>query len=200
MHAGQHHFLPSAQFKQLGPELEREMRQFGRELDQGNELQALLDPLMRRLFDQCRIAMGADSGAIWLANNERTRLAISYDAPREDLAGLEVPIGSGIISLVLASEQGLCEAGAYRHARHDKSLDQRLGRVTSSMVACPFYISGELRGVLSFVKWKSHEADPDPPPFQAVELIRTQQLSAELERLLNLRILQILFDLDRGQL
>jgi hypothetical protein len=37
-------------------------------------------------------------------------------------------------------------------------------------------------------------------PFAAGELYQTQQLAVELERLLNLRIIQIIFDLDRGQL
>ncbi len=200
MNSGHHTFLPSAKFKDLGAELEREMQSFAQMLDQGHELQALLDPLMRQLFEQTRLAIGADSGAIWLTNPERTRLAICYNAPGEDLTGVEVPLGRGIISLVLAAEQGICESSAYRHAKHDKTLDQRLGRVTACMVAGPFYICGELRGVISFVKWKSDEAAPDPPPFQATELLQTQQLALLLEKLLNLRIAQILFDLERGQL
>jgi len=198
--ARQHYFLPSPKFKEFGAELESEMARFANDLDQGQELQALLDPLMRILFEQCRTGIGADSGAIWLTNPERSRLAVCFNTPGDDLTGAELPMGQGIISLVLAAEQGICENSAYRHARHDKSLDQRVGRVTSAMVACPFYVSGELRGVISFVKWKPDISAPDPEAFQAAQLVQTQQLAVMLERLLNLRIVQILFDLDRGQL
>lgn len=200
IHAGQHYFLPSARLKQYGPELQSEMEQFARRLDEGSELSALLDPLMRSRLDQTRQSIGADEVSIWLTNPERSRLGVCFCMPDDSLCGTEISLGSGLIGLVLAAEQGICENSAYLNSRHDKTVDQKVGKITSNIVACPFYISGELRGVLSFVKLKTSPDDPDPAPFAAGELYQTQQLAVELERLLNLRLIQIIFDLDRGQL
>jgi hypothetical protein len=198
--AGQHYFLPSAHLKPLGPELQRELEQFARTLDEGSELNALLDPLMRQLLDQTRQQIGADEVSLWLTNPSRTRLGVCFCAPNEALCGTEIPLGSGLIGMVLAAEQGICENTAYQNQRHDKTIDEHVGKITTSIVACPFYVCGELRGVLSFVKLKASLTSPDPAPFQAAELLQAQQLAVILERLLNLRVVQILFDLDRGQL
>lgn len=160
------------------------------------DLEQLLGAAGREMASVTIAALQADSASIWLVDSGRTKLVVSHTEPNNDLLEREQPLNEGLISLVLGSEQSICENQVYQHAQHSKRIDSELSQITCSMIATPFYAGGELRGVLSCVKLKNSPDAPDPPGFSAANLSRITRLSTTLERLLNYRILTRILDLE----
>lgn len=138
----------------------------------------------------------ADSMSIWLANLDQTHLVVTHSEPDRDFIGYEQPITEGLISLAFASEQCLCENQVYLNADHSKKADKAMSQITCALIAAPFYIAGELRGVISCVQLKDSVDDPDPPGFTARNMNRIRRLSTVMERLVNYRLLTTLLDLE----
>ncbi len=161
-----------------------------------DDLEDLMDRVSRGVFDAAMAEVAADSGTIWLADEERTKLVVGYSHSQPDLLGREQPLDEGLISLVLASEHGICENKVYQNARHSKRIDEAFHFITCAMIAVPFYLGGSVRGVISAVQLKRDAEAPDPPGFTGRHLARMQQLSTTTERLLNYNLLRILFDLN----
>lgn len=161
-----------------------------------DELDALLGVVGREMVSVTNLALEATSASIWLTDEERTKMVVSHSEPVSDIIGREQPIDEGFVSLVFASEQAICENQVYEQAQHSKRIDAELGQVTCSMIATPFYLAGQLRGVLSCVKLKDSTDAPDPPPFTAANLNRVKRLATALERMLNFRILTRVLDLE----
>ena len=161
-----------------------------------DDLQGLMDRANCAVFDSAMRDTGAESGTIWLANPERTHLTIGYSHVDQNLVGRDQPLDEGLVSLVVASENGICENLVYQNEQHSKRIDEEFHFVTCAMIAVPFYLGGNLRGVISFVRIKADEQAPDPPGFTADHLGKVQQLSSTVERLLNYRLLRILLGLQ----
>jgi hypothetical protein len=160
------------------------------------DLEGLLGDAGRELVAVTIAALAADSASIWLVDAERTRMIVSHTEPRGDLLGWEQPLEEGLISLVFASEQSICENQVYEHVQHSKRIDNALDKVTCAMIAVPFYVGGHLRGVLTCVRLKDSIEEPDPDGFTAADLGRVRRLSMAIERLLNYRILTALLGLE----
>ena len=160
------------------------------------DLQSLMDRAACAAFDSAMIQTGAESGTIWLADKDRTKLTIGYSHTNKDLVGHDQALNEGLVSLVLASENGICENSVYQNEKHSKRVDQTFKFITCAMIAVPFYLGGNLSGVISFVRLKPDLSAPDPAPFSAGHLANVQQLSTTIERLLNYRLLRILLDLQ----
>lgn len=160
------------------------------------DLEELMDRVARGVFEAAMNEIGAHSGTIWLADEGRTKLVVGYSHRELELVGREQPLDEGLISLVLASEHGICENRVYQNARHSKRIDEALKFVTCAMIAVPFYLGGSVRGVISAVQLKHDADEPDPPGFTGTHLARVQQLSSTIERLLNYNLLRALLDLN----
>lgn len=156
----------------------------------------LLGPAGQELVSVTIAALPADSASIWLVDSERTRMIVSHAEPPSDLLNRKQSLDKGLISLVLASEQSVCENQVYEHAHHSKKIDKALGTVTCAMIAVPFYVGGVLRGVLTCVRLKDSPEAPDPPGFSAANLSRVKRLSSAIEQLLNYRILTGILGLE----
>jgi len=174
---------------------EQRLDEAARELSPEN-LGELLGPSGRELVSVTVAALPADSASIWLVDADRTRLIVSHVEPRSDILHQEQSLDRGLISLVLGSEQSICENQVYAHAHHSKAIDQKLGTVTCAMIAVPFYVGGVLRGVLSCVRLKDEPEAPDPPAFSAANMNRVKRLSSAIEHLLNYRILSGILGLE----
>lgn len=189
-----HHYLPDPVLSESAADVERRLQEYASRMTI-EDLQALMDPVKRDFFEWTMDEIGAESGTVWLADEARTKLVVGYSHRSPGLVAKEQPLDEGLISLVLASEQAICENEVYRNVEHSKRIDEELGMITCAMIATPFYLGGALRGVLSCVQWKKAEADPDPPGFSAAHLGKVQRLSVGLERLINYQLLRIIFDL-----
>ncbi len=195
MQPGQTSILPDPQLRENAADVEKRLAACAGDLSL-QDLQDLMDRAARGVFDSTMDSIAADTGAIWLADPGRTKMTVGYSHREPALTGREQPLDEGLISLVLASEHAICENNVYQNEQHSKRIDEALNFITCAMIAVPFYLGGAPRGVISCVQLKQQEADPDPPGFSAAHLARVQQLSTTVERLLNYRLLKILFDLN----
>ncbi len=127
-----------------------------------------------RRLQEVFAGVSASEGTIWLLDEARQALVPVWNSGPHaaDFVGKHrQPVESGLIGLVCATEQAICENAVYRHAGQDPTLDRTLGLLTCAMIAVPFRIQGELRGVVSCVKLKKADStEPDPPPFTPADL------------------------------
>jgi hypothetical protein len=154
-----------------------------------------MDSLLRDFYAGGMQRVHADSGAIWILDRDSSRLVVAHTHPVEELMGMEQPLDEGLISLVIASEQGICENQVYKNAQHSKAIDAQVGRVTCGMIAVPLYFGGVLRGVISGVRWKTDPDHPDPAGFTAGDLGKFKLLSLAYERMINFQLVRIILDL-----
>jgi hypothetical protein len=154
-----------------------------------------LDPVM-----QCELAesfrrAGADEGTVWLLDAQKQYLVASYNSgPHAGalVGAFKQPLKSGMISLVLASEQPICENQVYENRQQDKTLDRHLGLVTCAMVAVPFYFVRQLRGVISCVQLRpENSTEPETRRFSMDSLGVIQQLASVISRLIDHRLLAL---------
>lgn len=175
--------------------IERRLENAAKSLTPG-DIDEMLGQVGREIFSLYLSSVGGDSISIWLVDPDKTRLTASYSEPDKKLIGWEQPLNEGLISLVLASEQSLCENGVYKNAQHSKRTDEAMDQITCSMISVPFYLGGAAVGVVSCVQLKENSDAPDPEGFTAVHLNRITRLSTILGRLINYRILSSVLDLE----
>ncbi len=148
-----------------------------------------LDPLMRGvLTDGFRHAQ-ATEGTLWLVDGPKENLVPVFNSgPRAaDFVGqFRQPLSAGMISLVFASEQPLCENVIATNSHHDKTLDERLGLRTTAMIAVPLYFGRQPRGVISCVQLSDAAAAPG---FSMQSLATVQLATSVLSRLIDYRLL-----------
>ncbi len=184
--------LPDERFAALLPALDERVRVAARSLDAKN-FADYLDTPERLILGQSFTAAGAHEGTLWLADTAREHLVAAYNSgPRAaEIAGcFGQSLRSGMISLVFASEQPICENAVYKNANQDTALDEKLGVLTVAMMAVPFYFARERRGVVSCVRLRDAcSVEPDPPPFTPADLHALQCAVAAVSRLIDFRLL-----------
>jgi hypothetical protein len=173
--------------------------------DLGNQLQEiaariradqfadLLDPVVRRTLERGFADAGADEGTIWLLDQTGQNLVPVFntgpDAGRF-VGQFKQPLGTGLISMVFASEQPFLENDVGRNERQSKLLDSLLQVQTCAMVAVPFYFQRQCRGVISSVRLRRvGQPQAEPEGFRREHLASIQQVSALLTRLIDLQLL-----------
>jgi hypothetical protein len=184
--------LPEERFGPLRHALQERVRDMGNQVCAGG-FESLLDGVMRSCLMDGFAAVHADEGTVWLLNEDRTALVPRLNTgPKaaEFVGKFSQPLTIGMISVVVATEQPMCENDVYKNAQQDKSLDQRLGLLTCAMLAVPFAFGGALRGVISCVRVKPAGSEsPDPPMFRMEDLQRLQSTTSMLQRLVDYRML-----------
>jgi hypothetical protein len=199
-------FLPDERFVSLRSALKERLDKMAEVLTPEN-LCAVFDlrieNVLRDAFDQ----VGADEGSVWLLDSRNESLVIAYNtgAHAEEIVGFKQPIGSGIVSTSLASEQGFAENEVYRHELHSRLLDDRLNLTTYAMIVVPFYFLNACRGVISCVQLFNvrHEAGqtlpvgPIPPGFNLEHLNLIKRASLVISDLIDYRLLRVTVGWDR---
>lgn len=145
------------------------------------------DATMRALFVENLRAVGAHEGTVWLLDESRSFLIPRFNSgPRAaDFVGrFRQSLRAGMISMVVSTEQPICENEVHRNQQQDKTLDGHLQLQTCAMLATPLYFGGELRGVLTAVQIKAADSvEPDPPGFTPQHLESLQLTATVLARL-----------------
>lgn len=158
------------------------------------------DATMRATFVAALRTMGAHEGTVWLLNESRTEQIPRFNNgpnARNFVGIFRQPLRSGMISMVVSTEQPICENDVIRNQQHDASLDQELGLQTCAMVAVPFYFAGELRGVLTAVRLKpAATSEPEPPGFAPQNLETLQLTASVLGRLLEQQLYTLALGLE----
>lgn len=183
--------LPDPRFERLQAELHTRVSAAAAALDR-ETFPDFFDPIMRGTLRTGFAEARADEGTVWLVDRERGTLVgvINTGSRSEEIAGGAghvQPLSSGVISMVFRSEQPFCENRMQRHQLQDKTLDRKLGVVTSAMIAVPFYYAREIRGVISCVQLQPapYSVTEEGPGFPQESLRAVQFSAAVLSRLLD---------------
>jgi len=103
--------------------------------------------------------VGVQDAAIWLASESHLIPLIGIGPNSEGFLGnFQQPLSVGLISLVHASGQGLCENAIGENPQHSALLDQQLGIRTESMIALPITVLGHPVGVVTCVHTRVPES------------------------------------------
>ncbi len=146
-------FLPNERFVSLRPALQEHLASMAQGITPTNFL-SLCDPLVLSLLHDSFQQIGASEGSIWLLDPEKEHLVVAHnngpDAAK--IIGFKQPVSAGIVSMVAATEQGFAENEVFKNKQHSPTLDRTLGKTTYAMVVVPFYLLGQVRGVVSCVQ------------------------------------------------
>lgn len=164
-------------------------------------VKGFFDATMREILATSFSEVGADEGTLWLADSgqESLRPVFNSGPLAEEIVGQHIqPLNSGLVSMVYATEELFCEEQIYQNEEQSKKLDNKLGMLTCSMIAAPFYFGSRIRGVISAVKLKSRDLhdEPDPEPFGRKEVRRLSLTSKILETFFDEKLISAAFGLD----
>jgi hypothetical protein len=160
-----------------------------------------LDATMREILITTFEEVGADEGTLWLADSDQESLTPVFNSGPHaaDIVGQhQQPLNSGLVSMVYATEELFCEEQIYQNEGQSKKLDKKLGMLTCSMIAAPFYFGSRIRGVISAVKLKPRDRrdEPDPEPFGRKAGRRLSLTSKVLETFFDEKLMSAAFGLD----
>ena len=138
---------------------------------------------------------GAHEGTVWLIDaSEQFLIPRFNNGPNAGnfVGRFRQSLQSGMVGMVVATQQPICENRAHLNAIHDPRLDHELGLVTTAMIAVPLYFAHQLRGVISAVQIRPDKSEaPDPPGFSPRDLGQLQLTAEILERLIEHELLTL---------
>lgn len=191
--------LPSPEFEKLSSLLSDRIMRTAAALNVANFSQ-FLDPTMQNLLQRAFQNAGADEGAIWLVDAEGKNLVISHawGTRAERVLGYTQTLERGLVSMVFATEQPFCENKVYTNRLQARSLDEKLGVLTCSMIAVPLVFAKGLRGIVSCIKVKTGADEPDPPDFAPNSLGEIQFAAHVLGKLIEFELVGVITGWDNG--
>lgn len=191
--------LPDERLTPLRPVLSSRMKEAAEMLSEG-AFDEFFDRIMRSLLAEGLKRIGAHEGTVWLLDHSRTNLVPRFNnGPNATnfVGAFRQSLKAGMVSMVVNTEQPICENEVHRNARQDRTLDRKLGLITCSMIVVPFYFVGELRGVISAVQLKPADTSiPDPPGFNDESLQSLQLTAAVLSRLIEHELMTLSIGLE----
>lgn len=123
----------------------------------GLEFNSTLDPdeLLPRIFDRVIELLDAEAGSIWLRNGDVLVCEIARGPVGEQIEGLELPMGAGIVGDVARKGAPELVADAREDPRFVHQVDEATGFATRSMVAAPLRAKDEVLGVFQVLNKRS---------------------------------------------
>jgi hypothetical protein len=166
----------------------------------GESFTALFQGNPQRLLAECFSRIEADEGTVWLVDYADSKLVPRFNSgPRanEIIGALRQPLDRGMVSMVFASAQSVCENDVYRNELQDKTVDRTLGQVTCAMLVVPLMFGREQRGVVSAVKLKTPDSGlPDPVGFSSEDLRYCELIVSTMGCLLEAKLLELCLGLE----
>ena len=149
------------------------------------QLAGLIDRLSLGLLCDAFIEVGGCEGTIWLFDEKAGDLVAVFNSGEDavSLIGFRQPLGQGIISLVFVQQQPYCENDIQASEGHDDTLDRKISKHTTAMIAVPFYFGFGLRGVISCVQLE--EAAHEREGFSFADVETLSRVANLVERLVN---------------
>jgi multidrug resistance efflux pump/GAF domain-containing protein len=109
------------------------------------------DELLPRVFDRTLEILDAEAGSIWLRQGGNLVCAIARGPVREQIEGLELPFGAGIVGGVAATGKPELIIDAKDDPRFVHQVDEATGFKTESMVTAALRAKGETLGVVQVI-------------------------------------------------
>lgn len=179
------------------PEVERQLEAW---IDSSSpaQLVSLIDAGALGLLKEAFTQAGGCEGTVWLIDHQSRELVACYNSGEEAerLVGFRQPVGQGIISMVFAQQHPYCENHIEASAGHDDTLDRKIAKHTTAMIAVPFYFAFGLRGVISCVQLA--EAPLSREGFRSTDVETLARAANLVERLINGTLLTSLLGLGNG--
>jgi hypothetical protein len=198
--SGRLNFLPDERFLPLRSALKERLQKMADVLTPEN-LPAIFDLQIETVLREAFGRVGADEGSVWLLDPPKENLVIAYNTGSQasEIVGFKQPVGSGIVSTSLASEQGFAENEVYRHELHSRLLDDKLHLTTYAMIVVPFYFLNACRGVISCVQLFNVRREPGgpvpvgqvPAGFDMEQLSVVKRASLIISDLIDYRLLRV---------
>ncbi len=150
-----------------------------------------LDPLMKRTMTDCLRDAEANEGVVWLLDREGKNLTCAYQiGPHSSrLNNIRVPVESGVSGMVLVTQQTFSENNLGINRAAASAVEERMGVIVSSRILVPFFIAGQIRGVVAGYRTKANIDANEPPGFSADDVEELNLLSRLLGRLLDHKLL-----------
>lgn len=114
-----------------------------------------LDELLPRVFDRVIDDVEAEAGSIWMRQGEVLVCKIARGPVSEQIEGMELPWGAGIVGDVGRRGESELVADARDDPRFVHQVDEATGFATQSMVAAPLVAKGEVLGVFQLINKRS---------------------------------------------
>lgn len=191
--------FPEERITALRPVIEAQLREVASRVGDAGFEEFFEAPLRALLVDAFN-RVGAHEGSVWLLDEAREFLIPRFNSgpnAAKFVNTFRQSVRSGMVGMVVATEQPICENGMCQHPSQDKALNDMLRLEACAMVAVPFYFLGELRGVISCVQLKAMGSpDPDPPGFSPDALRTLQSTAGLLSRLVEHRLLALCLGLE----
>jgi len=149
------------------------------------QLVEFVDQASLALLCDAFMQVGGCEGTVWLLDEKAGDLVAVFNSgvDADSLIGFRQPLGQGIISLVFVQQQPYCENDIQASEGHDDTLDRKISKHTTAMIAVPFYFGFGLRGVVSCVQLEEAAGPRDGFSFGDVETL--SRVSNIIERLIN---------------
>ena len=150
------------------------------------ELRELIQPLIAGHFGDILQKIAADGGTLWWLSPGEAALEAVFNPLEPEITGKRQPLVSGIISLVIATSETVCVDAATCHGAHSPVIDNSLGATTKAMIALPFRLLGQTRGVLTAVRLSDgkpfgrHETDIMERQKCIIEALLVASLTAKI--------------------
>ena len=191
--------LPDERWLALRPALLATLHEAAREVGSA-AFDLFFDGPMRSVLLAGFNRVGAHEGTVWLLDQPPSGLWPRFNSgphAQQFVNAYWQSLGSGMISMVAATHQPICENEVCRNERQDRTLDKQLGLKTWAMIAVPLYYFSELRGVVSCVQLLPDDpAKPVPAGFSAEHLGEVQHTVGLVSRLIEYRLLAQCLGLD----
>ena len=190
-------FLPTAAFEEFQTTLKARLARLAAEI-QVEQLEPLIDPVVRNVVKNGLSETGAHEGTVWLVDSAgEFLLPVFNSGPNAPaiVGQFKQPLSTGLISMVFATEQPFLENEVDRNAQQSKLLDARLQVQTRALIAVPLHILNACRGVVSCVKLKTG-GEKELAGFRPEHLASVAATATLLSRLVEHRLLSRIVGLE----
>jgi len=183
-------WLPDPRVAPLAPAIEERANHFA-SLIRAMNFGEFVDPLMRRMMEDCFRDARAHEGVVWFLDEEKKNLLCAWQtgAHSERLMSFRLPLDSGISGMVLAMQQPFCENNLALNRPAASKLEEKLGVIVCSRVLVPFFIAGRLRGIVAAYQTKTDLDAPEPRGFEPDAVEEISLLARLLTRLFDYKLL-----------
>jgi RND family efflux transporter MFP subunit len=131
-------------------ELEQELTRLRLLHKIGQEFSASLDfdELLPKVFNDVLNAVGAQAGAIWIAEGENLRCRLALGGAGKKLVGAVMPIGSGFVGDVARKQRTTVVTHAMNDPRFEARVDRSTGMFVTDLMATPMVAQGVTVGAI----------------------------------------------------
>jgi len=106
------------------------------------------DELLPKVFDRVLAAVGAQGGALWIAEGDELRCRLAVGATSQKLVGTTMPVGTGFVGDVARKQRTTIVPDAMQDPRFQQRVDRSSTMVTTTVMATPMVAKGVTVGAI----------------------------------------------------